>query len=117
MDNSIVMKVKTNANKTYDIIGCDYDLGRFDTPKGKTLLFEDIKEFIMPVDELKDLCRALVECKNSKLDEQLAKEAVIEEPVVEEKVEEPIVEVETIEPEVEVEMLDGGDINENKLED
>ena len=70
-------------------------------------------EYLGLNDELKDLCRLLVECKNSKLEEQLAKE-VVEEPVVEL---EPIVEVADVEPEVEVEVLDGGDINEYKLED
>ena len=115
MDNSVVMKVRTNANKTYDIIGCDYDLGRFDTPKGKTLLFEDIKEFVMPADELKDLCRALVECKNSKLDAKLEEEIKVEEtPVVEDiVVEEPVIE----EVVVDTTIIDGGDINEYKLED
>lgn len=51
----ILFKVELFNGLTYDIIGYDVDLGRFDCDGGKTLTYNDIKLFYLTSDIVKDI--------------------------------------------------------------
>lgn len=61
----VLLTVKTKSNERKNIIGYDFELGRFDCEDKTTLLFKDIKEFVVPCDEMKKLSQMLVECRKN----------------------------------------------------
>lgn len=50
-----ILRAELKDGKTYDIIGYDVDLGRFDCDGGRTLTYDDVKFFYITPDVLKDI--------------------------------------------------------------
>lgn len=51
----ILLRAELKDGKTYDIIGYDVDLGRFDCDGGRTLTYDDIKFFYVTPEVLQDI--------------------------------------------------------------
>lgn len=50
-----ILRAELKDGKTYDIIGYDVDLGRFDCDGGRTLTYDDVKFFYITPEVLKDI--------------------------------------------------------------
>ena len=50
-----ILRAELKDGKTYDIIGYDIDLGRFDCDGGRTLTYDEVKFFYITPEVLKDM--------------------------------------------------------------
>lgn len=88
-----ILRAELKDGKTYDIIGYDVDLGRFDCDGGRTLTYDEVKFFYITPEVLKDMVgtvKVQTETKtkaNIKKNEVNTKaDTVAEKPVVDTKI-------------------------------
>lgn len=88
-----ILRAELKDGKTYDIIGYDVDLGRFDCDGGRTLTYDEVKFFYITPEVLKDMVgtvKVQTETKtkaNIKKNEVITKvDTVSEKPVASEQI-------------------------------